>query len=109
MFTAFNVTELYRKVRKLTEGQNFSQGTILRFMIEILPLLSLITQRGVTETLTSTLGDLKLGLEGVTNFGESPNFLDMACLAKTQKSQFFGHGLNKIILENDGVQKVRSF
>ena len=40
-----------------------------------------------------TLGDLKLGLEGVTNFGESPNFLDMACLAKTQKSQFFGHGL----------------
>ena len=35
-----------------------------------------------------------MGLEGVTNFGESPNFLDMACLAKTQKSQFFGHGHN---------------
>ena len=27
----------------------------------------------------NTLGDLKLGLEGVTNFGESPNFLDMRC------------------------------
>ena len=27
------------------------------------------------------------------NFGESPNFLDMACLAKTRNSQFFGHGL----------------
>ena len=53
MFTAFNVTELYRKIRKLTEGQNFTQGTILRFIIEILPFLSLITQRGVTETFTS--------------------------------------------------------
>ena len=39
---------------------------------------------------SSTLGDLKLGLEGVTNFGESPNFLDMACLAKTRNSHFFG-------------------
>ena len=40
-----------------------------------------------------TLGDLKLGLVCVTNFGESPNFLDMGCLAKTRNSQFFGHGL----------------
>ena len=53
MFTAFNVTELYRKVRKLTEGQNFSQGTISRFMIEIPPFSSLITQLGVIETFTS--------------------------------------------------------
>ena len=37
-----------------------------------------------------TLGVLKLGLVCVTNFGESPNFLDMACLAKTRNSQFFG-------------------
>ena len=40
-----------------------------------------------------------MGLECVTNFGESPNFLDMACLAKTQKSQFFGHGLFYLLFE----------
>ena len=47
-FIAFNFTELYRKVRKLTEGQNFSQGTILRVMIETLSFSTLITQREVT-------------------------------------------------------------
>ena len=35
-----------------------------------------------------TLGVLKLGLVCLTNFGESSNFLDMACLAKTRNSQF---------------------
>ena len=47
-FIAFNFTELYRKVRKLTEGQNFSQGTILRVRIETLSFSTLITQREVT-------------------------------------------------------------
>ena len=55
MSTAINVTELYRKVRKLTEGQNFSRGTIFRFLIKTLHFSSLITQCGVTETFTSLL------------------------------------------------------
>ena len=37
-----------------------------------------------------TLGDLKLGLVCVTNLGEKPDFLDMACLAKPRNSQFIG-------------------
>jgi len=36
----------------------------------------------------NTLVFLKWGFACVTNFGESPHFLDKACLAKTQKSRF---------------------
>ena len=41
--------ESYRKVRKLTEGQNLKLGTISAIMIEILRFLALITQRGDIE------------------------------------------------------------
>ena len=41
-----------------------------------------------------TLVCLKLGLVCVTNFGESPNFLNKACLAKTRMSQFLSKKLS---------------
>ena len=42
-------TEAYRKVRKLTEGQNFSPAAIYGFLIGILYFCAYITQRWVTE------------------------------------------------------------
>ena len=45
-----NFTEFYRKVRKLTEGQNFSRRTTPTILVKILRLEAHITQRKVIET-----------------------------------------------------------
>ena len=46
---AFFFTELYRKIRKLTEGQKLCPGLTWKIMVGILRFYSLITQRGVDE------------------------------------------------------------
>ena len=45
----FFFTELYRKVRKLTEGQKLCPGLTRKIMVGILRFNFLITQRGVDE------------------------------------------------------------
>ena len=53
-----------------------------------------------------TLVDRKLGLVCVTNFGKSPNFLDKACLTKTQKSKFFGKVLFCLIFSENSLDML---
>ena len=53
-------------------------------------LIKFFFMAGHSDRSLNTLGDLKFGLVCVTNFGESSNFLDLACLAKPRNLKFFG-------------------
>ena len=48
-FVTLAFSENYKKVRKLTEGQNWKIGTTSKVMTGILLLTTIITPRGLTE------------------------------------------------------------
>ena len=58
-----------------------------------LSIIILLVATLITDLIRHTVVHLKSGLACIRVFGESPDFLEKSCLAKTQKSGFFGQVL----------------